>query len=102
LGELANPGRRRFLLGRAAAPDPAPAEPVAAIGAACLALRGVACMVCRDACPTGALRFSLAIGGVRPRVLAEACTGCGECLAVCPTSAIALTGRPALEAADAR
>ena len=64
------------------------APPVAVIGPPCFALQGIACMSCRDACPTGAVRFELALGGARPRIEAERCTGCGDCLRTCPADAI--------------
>ena len=55
--------RRRLLFGGAnSSPDP-PANPVAVIAESCLAFRGITCMACRDACPTGAIRFVLALGG---------------------------------------
>ena len=84
-------GRRSFLFG-GADPPPPPAGPVAGIAGSCLASKGVACMICRDACPAGAIRVVLALGGARPRVEAEACIGCAECVPVCPVHAIAMTG----------
>ena len=84
-------GRRGLLLGRSATADHPPVRPVATITRSCLALRGVACMSCRDACLAGAIRFSLARGGAVPRVETDACTGCADCVPVCPASAIAVT-----------
>jgi ferredoxin-type protein NapF len=78
--------RRAVLLGRQADPP----RRVAAIAPACLALHGTACMSCRDACSTGAIRFALALGGAQPLVQTPLCTGCGACIAPCPAGAIAL------------
>ncbi|RAI60023.1 4Fe-4S dicluster domain-containing protein [Roseicella frigidaeris] len=90
--------RRRLLLGRSAAAD---APLVAGIAADCLAFRGIACMSCRDACATGAIRFSLARGGAVPRIEREACNGCADCVPVCPVAAIALAPLRAGETPDA-
>jgi len=61
------------------------------IGPACLALNSVVCRVCAEHCESHAIRFRLAPGGVAvPLVRAERCDGCGTCITVCPTSAIAV------------
>ncbi|MFT3663474.1 ferredoxin-type protein NapF [Piscinibacter sp.] len=61
------------------------------VGAACLNRRGVECRVCGDACEARALRFAPALGGIAQlRVDAQACTGCGDCVGVCPVGAIGL------------
>jgi ferredoxin-type protein NapF len=83
---MAPASRRALLFGRQTEAVP----PTAQISAACLARMGVACMSCRDACPTGAIRFALAPGGAQPRVEAALCTGCADCAPVCPSGAIAL------------
>ena len=57
----------------------------------CLARRGVECRVCGDACDARALRFVPSPGGIAQlRIDADACTGCGECLGVCPVVALSL------------
>ncbi|MGI6852190.1 ferredoxin-type protein NapF [Mesorhizobium sp. 1B3] len=67
---------------------------VGAISEACLAKGGIACMTCRDACPQDAIRFRPRVGGpFTPEVLADACNGCGACVAPCPAGAIRMVGR---------
>jgi ferredoxin-type protein NapF len=83
-------GRRRLLLGRPAVTGNRPVRSVAVIARSCLGLRGITCMSCRDACLAGAIRSSLARGGAVPRVETDTCTGCADCVPVCPASAIAV------------
>jgi ferredoxin-type protein NapF len=60
-------------------------------GRDCLARRGVECRVCGDQCGVGAIRFSPRIGGPpEPEIDANACTGCGACVAPCPAAAIVI------------
>ena len=62
-----------------------------AVSDRCLNRRGVECRVCGDACETRALRFRPALGGIASlSVELDACTGCGDCVSVCPVSAITL------------
>lgn len=71
-------------------PDPAPAWSIRALVAdSCLAMNGVECRVCGEACPTGAIRFRPRLGGVaQPALALESCNGCGACFAPCPVRAI--------------
>ena len=64
------------------------------IDAQCLAGQGVVCQSCRDACGERAIRFPPLLGRVAvPEVNADACTGCGACVAACPADAMALAPR---------
>lgn len=69
-----------------------PAFPwIATIGEACLALAGIHCRSCQDACEPAAIRFRPAPGGVALAELdSQRCNGCGACLAPCPSQAIQL------------
>jgi ferredoxin-type protein NapF len=63
----------------------------ARVGAGCLSTRGVTCRVCAEWCDARAIRFRLEVGGrAHPEISDTACTGCGECVAVCPANAIAM------------
>lgn len=63
----------------------------ALIGPSCLPERGVECRVCDDYCGANAIRFSPRLGSCPlPEIEAERCTGCGACIAPCPTSAITI------------
>lgn len=58
---------------------------------ACLAQRRVECRVCGELCEHAAIRFKPVLGGVAiPVLAADQCTGCGMCVAPCPTQAIQL------------
>jgi ferredoxin-type protein NapF len=93
--------RRRLLFGTYARPrrePPPPPTPIAVIAGSCLAVRGIPCMACRDACSLGAIWVALARGGARQSVVAETCTGCAP---VCPVGAIAMAAEPRGEATGA-
>ncbi len=55
---------------------------------ACLAWHGTICSSCRDACLDNAIKF---YGLFKPEITGE-CSGCGFCVAVCPSSAIGMGG----------
>ncbi|WP_170474201.1 ferredoxin-type protein NapF [Ruegeria arenilitoris] len=64
---------------------------LAKIAESCLALNGVSCRVCQDACAENALRFRPQLGGLYvPELDAETCTGCGACVGACPAGAVTL------------
>lgn len=59
------------------------------IGSDCLSVKGTTCRTCGDACEQAAIRFQLQTGGRATPILdAARCTGCGSCIAVCPTQVI--------------
>jgi ferredoxin-type protein NapF len=87
--------RRQFLRGKFSAhpatPPAAGAPGLASIGRQCVAFNDVVCRSCGDTCGEAAIRFSPRLGGAAlPLVIPERCTGCGECVAACPASAITL------------
>ncbi|MFI5270410.1 MAG: 4Fe-4S dicluster domain-containing protein [Chloroflexota bacterium] len=77
--------RRAFLTGR---PN---GESRVRASDACLARLGVHCQSCSDACPELAIRFTPRLGAPPLPVIAAAqCTGCGDCVGVCPVDALVL------------
>lgn len=61
----------------------------AQLGDRCLALQGVVCRSCGEACDEQAIRFRFGRGGVaHPEIEPEGCSGCGGCVRVCPVGAI--------------
>jgi len=63
----------------------------ASIGAVCLPTQGVECRVCGDFCDARAIRFAPRLGGSPlPAIDKDTCTGCGACVAPCPTAAITI------------
>jgi ferredoxin-type protein NapF len=80
--------------GKALKGDPAQDRPwdlIAEIADGCLALRGVVCRSCGEACAEAAIRFRLRVGGAaEPLLDRDACTGCGSCVGVCPVQAVAM------------
>lgn len=63
----------------------------ASIGERCLARQQVECRICGDQCGTAAIRFLAQAGRISVPALDRArCTGCGACVAPCPTQAIEL------------
>lgn len=82
---------------RASGPDDgsfAKVSTLAKVGVACVEPKGVTCRRCSEACDVHAIRFRLLGGGrAMASISSEACTGCGECIAVCPVNAIELVSR---------
>lgn len=69
--------------------DEAPWAIAASIQNTCMAYQGIWCQSCKDACDAMAISFTMAVGKApQPVIDTEACTGCGACVAPCPSAAI--------------
>lgn len=57
----------------------------------CFARRGVLCQSCGEICETSAIQFRHAVGGnTYIYINTSDCTGCGECVSLCPADAITM------------
>jgi len=58
----------------------------------CLAKKSVQCQACQDHCETRAIEFNFFQQSIPvPSVSTDKCTGCGACVAICPTNSIFVT-----------
>ncbi len=73
-----------------------PWDMVAKVGDGCLDMQGVTCRICAEFCDAGAIRFRQFVGGYAlPEVREDLCTGCGACVASCPSGTITIVDRQA-------
>jgi ferredoxin-type protein NapF len=54
----------------------------------CMSHHDTICFSCKEPCLDNAIVFE---GMLRPIIIPDKCTGCGYCVAVCPSSAIAVS-----------
>lgn len=88
--------RRALLFGARDAGESEQAARIAQVDTSCLAHSGISCRVCEDNCPQRAIRFRPQLRGREfPVISSELCTACGECLPICPVSALSLSGHQA-------
>lgn len=92
-GEHLDPRRRAFLLPGAprVLADGRAAPLRVQVGPGCLAEQRVACRLCGDGCTVDAIRFRPRLGAEPlPGIDDSRCTGCGDCLPLCPVQALKL------------
>lgn len=63
----------------------------------CLAKNNITCQSCKDACDPEAIKFPITSATPAPVVNPDLCTGCGECVSVCPVNSISIQPVPTHE-----
>ncbi len=57
----------------------------------CFSMRGIVCRSCGEICESRAITFKAIVGGRTTVALsADSCTGCGECIPICPADSISM------------
>ncbi|MBT5940226.1 MAG: 4Fe-4S dicluster domain-containing protein [Rhodospirillaceae bacterium] len=95
--ETVNQSRRAFFTGTRLKEELTESDfpQIAEINNRCFAIDGVACQICGDICEPRAIKFFWTSKKVpMPQINAESCTGCGDCLSICPPNAISLLEKP--------
>ncbi|MBC8212275.1 MAG: ferredoxin-type protein NapF [Gammaproteobacteria bacterium] len=73
---------------------------VASIDDSCFSERGVICRSCAEVCDKGAISFKQVVGGISHLIMnTKSCNGCGECVSICPATAIKIEHRSDTEKA---
>lgn len=94
---MAKVTRAQFLRGQwREAPLPPSSGVIAKVDRSCLPRRNESCRLCEDFCELKAIRFIQEEGCLPvPHIVEDVCTGCGDCLGICPVDAIDMQQRPA-------
>ena len=57
----------------------------------CFSMRGIVCRSCGEICEFRAISFKAIVGGkTKVQLSRDNCTGCGECISICPADSITM------------
>lgn len=67
----------------------------------CLSINAIVCRTCGENCDEHAIQFrSQPSGASTPQIDGDKCTGCGQCVYVCPENAISISNRNSHSSCD--